>query len=129
MNRRKFINLSTAASVCTLTASALPASIYSADKEKKYSLKVTVLKRTVQQEFSNQFRDGKVEACPQFKDGQEFMVNSVWSAPEGFCHWAWADLRTLFHIVNSGTMPLMVGCCTDGFRPVFFKIERVELKI
>lgn len=126
MNRRKFINLSAATSACALASAALPGTTSADEKEKKYNLKVTVLKRSLQKDFSDQFREGAVEVCTRFKDGQEFIVNNVWGPPEGFCEWAWADLRTYFHIVNSGVIPLMVGCCTDGFRPVFFKIERVE---
>jgi uncharacterized repeat protein (TIGR04076 family) len=51
--------------------------------------------------------------------------------PEGFCSWACADIQkyvmTLargddFLGVREGTY---VTCCTDGFRPVFFLIERI----
>jgi uncharacterized repeat protein (TIGR04076 family) len=52
--------------------------------------------------------------------------------PEGFCTWAWDDItkdvETLrFHgnfqwFEEPG---VSVNCCTDGLRPVVFKIERV----
>ncbi len=88
--------------------------------------RVTVLKRSVQQEFSDRYRNGQVKQCDVFKDGQEFTVTQPWSAPEGFCQWAWADIRTyIMANFHGGELP-MVACCTDGFRPVFFRIERSD---
>ena len=46
--------------------------------------------------------------------------------PEGFCDWAWADIRVFIHDVTAGMMDRTVACCTDGYRPVFFLLERVE---
>ena len=90
--------------------------------------KVTVLKRSVQQEFADRYRNGQVKQCDQFKDGQEFTVTQPWSAPEGFCQWAWADIRTYVSAnFHGGSLPT-VACCTDGFRPVFFRIEHSEPK-
>ena len=41
---------------------------------------------------------------PLFQEGQEFILNSPYLCPEGFYTWA----------------------CTDGVRPVFFKVERTD---
>ena len=49
-----------------------------------------------------------------------------WYPPEGFCDWAWADIRTYIGLVHAGGMEQTVACCTDGFRPVFFKLERLS---
>jgi uncharacterized repeat protein (TIGR04076 family) len=61
-----------------------------------------------------------------FTDGQEFVLESPWVAPEGFCQWAWADIRTYILLVWEGKFDHFIACCTDGLRPVFFKIERIE---
>jgi uncharacterized repeat protein (TIGR04076 family) len=45
--------------------------------------------------------------------------------PEKFCEWAWADIRTYIPMVLGQGNPIAV-CCTDGFRPVFFKLERID---
>jgi uncharacterized repeat protein (TIGR04076 family) len=70
--------------------------------------------------------------CPRFELGQEFVVDSH-QCPPGFCNWAYADIqRDLAHILYGGYYPWMaqkgvaVSCCTDGLRPVVFKIERLE---
>jgi uncharacterized repeat protein (TIGR04076 family) len=90
--------------------------------------KITVVKRSVEQELADRYRDGRVKRCDRFKDGQEFIVSQPWSAPEGFCNWAWADIRTYVSAnFHGGNLPT-VACCTDGFRPVFFRIERIEPK-
>jgi uncharacterized repeat protein (TIGR04076 family) len=76
-------------------------------------------------EWNKEFREGKVKVCDKYKDGQEFAVVSPYRKPDGFCDTAWADIRTYVHMVDLGKFPASVNCCTDGFRPVFFKIERV----
>ena len=44
-------------------------------------------------------------------------MSQPWSAPEGFCQWAWADIRSYISAnFHGGNLP-MVACCTDGFRP------------
>lgn len=70
--------------------------------------------------------------CDQFEIGQEFVVNDI-NCPPGFCSWAFADIqRDLSHIFFRGSYPwfkekgVSVSCCTDGMRPVVFKIERLE---
>jgi uncharacterized repeat protein (TIGR04076 family) len=70
--------------------------------------------------------------CNRFEVGQEFLVDSH-NCPPGFCNWAYADIqRDLAHILYGGYYPWMkekgvaISCCTDGFRPVIFKLERIE---
>lgn len=103
-----------------------------------HDCKITVIKRTINHDIikdylKEEYQDRKV--CERFKDGQEFLVTkeSRYGPPEGFCQWAWADIRNdLLIIVYGGNIPHMknesaniVGC-TDWFRPVYFKLERVE---
>ena len=70
--------------------------------------------------------------CDRFSVGQEFLVDSH-NCPPGFCNWAFSDIqRDLVHILYGGYYPWMkekgvaISCCTDGLRPVIFKIERIE---
>ncbi len=103
-----------------------------------HDCKITVIKRTINHDIINdylkdEYQDRKV--CERFKDGQEFLVTkeSRYGPPEGFCQWAWADIRNdILILLYGGNIPHMknesaniVGC-TDWFRPVYFKLERVE---
>ncbi len=70
--------------------------------------------------------------CDRFELGQEFLLDTI-DCPPGFCSWAFADIqRDLVHMFFRGNYPWVqqkgatLSCCTDGFRPVFFKIERLE---
>ncbi len=72
-------------------------------------------------------------ACDLFEDGQEFLLDDFPTIPEGFCDWAWADIqRDVIGVAMGAEYPwikdpgLLISCCTDGLRPVIFKIERVE---
>ncbi len=52
--------------------------------------------------------------------------------PAGFCGRAWADIhRDVTHLALGGDFPwvrekgVMISCCSDGMRPVVFKLERL----
>lgn len=129
MERREFLS-TLAASSCAVAASR-PEGVEAAARtgeqaQKKYGVKITVLKRNFEKEFVDQLKTGPKSACTRLSDNQEFTVTSLWSAPEKFCQWAWADIRTYIPMVLGEGNPIAV-CCTDGFRPVFFKVERIEL--
>ena len=71
--------------------------------------------------------------CDRFNDGQKFKVDEAFQMPEGFCLSAWADIRHDIMIVSAGgDLPWMkqrgtvITGCTDWFRPVIFKVERIE---
>jgi uncharacterized repeat protein (TIGR04076 family) len=103
-----------------------------------YDCKITVIKRTVNQDIISEYMKVKyqeIEPCDRFEDGQEFIITkeSRYKPPEGFCEWAWADIRhDLLTLAYGGAIPHMknenenIGGCTDWFRPVYFKIERIE---
>lgn len=99
--------------------------------------KITVLKRTLNQDIVDQYAADDLKQkgygpCDRFRDGQEFILDKPDVVPEGFCGWAFADIqRDLVAIMYGGNLPWIKGgkaiaCCTDGFRPVVFRIERVE---
>ena len=68
--------------------------------------------------------------CPFFQEGQEFTVVA------GFCDWAWADIwKDVLMVANkAGAVPdgqkaglaPQFTCCTDGLRPVVFKVQSME---
>jgi len=96
-------------------------------------LKITVLKRDLYKDLIAEYAQDKdkVRLCPLFTDGQEFIMESP-NIPEKFCSWAWADIhRDCIAIFNGADYPgikqkgTIISCCTDGLRPVVFKIERI----
>ena len=124
MKRRNFVTASLG-SACALAGTVVAGDTFGKNSDEEFTLKVTVLKRTLNKEWSKELRGFEGQKCDQFTDGQEFEVTSPWEPPAGFCPWAWADIRTFIHKVNDGGMKNFVTCCTDGYRPVFFKIERI----
>ena len=72
--------------------------------------------------------------CSWLNEGDEFIISGkTGGCPEGFCGWAFADIqRDITHLRLGGSYPWQepegkrICCCTDGLRPVFFKLERVS---
>ena len=71
--------------------------------------------------------------CEVFKDGQEFMVEKDGGMPQGFCTQAWIDIYKELNVLMFGGSfyPYReegkdVVCCSDGYRPVSFQLERVD---
>ena len=73
--------------------------------------------------------------CPVFKEGQEFIIDSahIDDVPEGFCSGAYVAIYwQMMHLLLGGSCDWAIpptaalACCTDGFRPVIFKLERIE---
>jgi uncharacterized repeat protein (TIGR04076 family) len=100
------------------------------------TVKITVLKTLFHQDLADQYRRADVHygPCPMFAEGQEFIVDYLVERPEGFgCDWAWDDIHkillTLMLNGNFGTWMkdpnMFIACCTDGVKPVVFKIERL----
>lgn len=103
--------------------------------EETQKCKITVLKRTLNQDLAAEYLDitGELIACDHFHEGQEFIVDHVFRMPEGFCAWAWADIRAdILTVMVGGDPPwlkqqgIQITGCTDWFRPVIFKVERIE---
>ena len=97
-------------------------------------VKITVVKKLSNKDMFGdnppaQFTNAPV--CDRLQEGQEFIVDGA-SFPEGFCCWAYADIqRDITHLRFGGDFPWMkekgtvLSCCTDGVRPVIFKLERI----
>jgi uncharacterized repeat protein (TIGR04076 family) len=94
--------------------------------EEKYKCKITVLKKTFEEELYRKFPYGSASACGRLEEGQVFITSSRWDPPEGFCLWAWSDLQAMIHSIHEGSEITKISCCTDGLRPVTFKLERIE---
>ena len=93
-------------------------------------IRITILDRSQNKRYLREYSQSIWEPCERFKKGEQF-ISRVCNIPEGFCGWAWADIQkyvmTLarggnFLGVEEGTF---VTCCTDGYRPVFFLLERI----
>ncbi len=106
---------------------------------KEQKCKITVLKRTLNRDLRKEYLSEEYQglsACDQLHDGQEFLLEGfeeLASVPEGFCDWAWADIRQdVLRVAWGGDQPglrqpgVAIAGCTDWFRPVIFKIERIE---
>jgi len=100
-----------------------------------HKIRITVLKRFTPSEVfeTSPVTPAKpIGACELYKDGQEFVVDKDWRMPEGFCTSAWNTIycyvRTL---IFGGDLPwykekgVSIACCSDGLRPVIFKLERI----
>ena len=99
-------------------------------------VKITVIKRL---NFNEIHKDTKLNCsadltpvCDQFTEGQEF-ITDLSSVPEGFCPFAYVDISRYISGLRAGAnYPWMnekgkvLACCTDGFRPVVFCLERIE---
>lgn len=100
-------------------------------------VKITVVKRLNRDQIHAGADPGcscRGEAlCPLFREGQEFIAEYT-RMPEGFCAGAFADLfRFICGLQAGADYPWMnepgkvLACCNDGFRPVIFRLERVEV--
>lgn len=100
-------------------------------------LKITVIKKTLHQELidnylSDSYKNKGFGYCDKFTVGQEFTIDSLHLVPTDFCAWAWKDIQNeLAILMHDGKVPWMkdqstaIVCCTDGFRPVIFKIDKI----
>jgi uncharacterized repeat protein (TIGR04076 family) len=97
-------------------------------------VKITVVKRLDNKELygSNPpLEFTGVGLCDRLEEDQVF-ISKEGGYPEGFCAWAFADIqRDLIHLRLGGDYPWfkekgsILSCCTDGARPVMFKLERI----
>ncbi|MBW2003587.1 MAG: TIGR04076 family protein [Deltaproteobacteria bacterium] len=95
-----------------------------------YKIKITILKKLFHKDLIESYADNPSvwTACQKFKEGEVFLVDEMepWEMPDGFCGWAWADMQKMIWSMSRGGPRRFVTCCTDGYRPVIFKLERVD---
>ncbi len=93
-------------------------------------VRITVVRRLWHEDLIAESCDHVWPPCGKFEEGQAFVSEGA-EMPEGFCTWAWCDIQkyvmTLARGGNfRGVEPgQYVTCCTDGFRPVLFRLERL----
>lgn len=93
-------------------------------------VRITVLRRSQNVDFLEAYADSVWEPCERLIEGRSFVSKGA-NIPLGFCSWAWADIQKYVLVLARGGNFLgvkpgtFVTCCTDGFRPVFFLVERV----
>lgn len=98
-------------------------------------VKLTVLKRTAPSDLFETLPVKEQEwmvPCPMYQDNQEMILDENLQMPEGFCQSAWISIYPNVRTIGyGGNLPFFeeegvaVSCCTDGMRPVIFKIERL----
>lgn len=101
-------------------------------------VKITVIKKMSTKDVYHdnvpcQIAEDYSQECPRLNVGDEFVVPENGACPDGFCGWAFADIHVMItHLRLGGIFPFYrdegmgIACCTDGMRPVFFKLERLE---
>ncbi|MFW9916916.1 MAG: TIGR04076 family protein [Candidatus Thorarchaeota archaeon] len=99
---------------------------------------ITVLKRTFHEDLAKEYCRRETGICEAFEEGQTFLTEDPIQQPEDFpCGWAWSDINkvvlTLMQGGNFGSSwnwmkndESLITCCTDGVRPVIFKVEVIE---
>lgn len=104
-----------------------------------HRVKITVLKKIDPEIIFNghiPFRpesDQLYKICDAVDEGEEFIVEKDREMPNGFCASAWKAIGNSLSVIQWGgdyypNLPRGVAftCCSDGIRPVSFKLERLE---
>ena len=99
------------------------------------NIRITVLKKFNPKDvFGHEItypRGEIVPTCYVFEEGEEFVIENL-EKPEKFCGWGWKTVVKDIAILDAGddvswTEPgVIYTCCTDGARPVSFKLERID---
>jgi uncharacterized repeat protein (TIGR04076 family) len=97
-------------------------------------VKITVIRSLYNPELGEKYRRPDIHKgpCP-YEEGQEFQVENAVQVPDGLCPWAWHDMYKFVLALMSGaefagmkqSNTILVNC-TDGIKPVVFKLERVD---
>jgi uncharacterized repeat protein (TIGR04076 family) len=96
--------------------------------------RITVIKKDCNMELVNSYviQPENFSICNRVEENQVFIITNPYEMPEGICAWAWADIRPQILAMASGsTFEFLkdknstIASCSDHFRPVTFKIERM----
>lgn len=99
-----------------------------------YPVKITVLKQLDMGDLFKEYAADTVDPiCFMCQDKRTYISRGL-RAPPDFCGWAWGDLqRDAAHLAMGADFPWMkqpgtiISTCTDGLRPVVFKLERLPM--
>ena len=96
----------------------------------KHRVRITVLKKLFNQELLEQYAANPESwtECTHFQVGDQFVkdLEKPWEMPAGFCGWAWADIQKTVYGMARGGQDVFLTCCTDGYRPVIFALEKID---
>jgi len=95
--------------------------------------RITVFKKAFHKDVIDEYLprlSGEAQVCPVFEEAQGFEVDSPFGVkPEGFCDWARTDIHKVVALKMMGADPTPgteFACCSDGLRPVTFRIRRID---
>jgi len=104
-----------------------------------HKCKITVLRTECYKDLQKAYlADPESGVCPMFHEGDVFMVDGdvFWKMMNGkFCSEAWDCIsRYVYSALQGGSImkgwtndeKMMITCCSDGTRPVIFKLERID---
>ena len=99
-------------------------------------VKITVLRKEFYPDLADAYlTDGQAAGpCPILNVGDTFDYCGGAEMPEGFCPWAWIDIYRGVSALSAGATNTpwnirdgeTIYCCTDGIRPVVFRLEAGE---
>ena len=100
-------------------------------------VKITVLRRMFNEDLAKDYRRDDVHfgPCPFCKEGDSFTIQWPGERPDDFfCDGAWNDIQKIVLSASIGGRfgnwmkdeNTFITCCTDGIKPVVFKIERID---
>ncbi len=112
----------------------------------QHKAKLTVIDKKLYPELQEKYlADPKSGPCPFYNVGDEFIFERYGSADDFWqmgrgsqCSEAWdAISRYIYTALQGGSIMLnwtndermMIACCSDGTRPVIFRIERLDYKV
>ena len=100
-------------------------------------VKITVLRKTFNDDLAAEFGAAGLGKCPMLNEGQVFYAD--YAKPEGLCDEAWKAIYqyvfALAHGADGGLFyygdwidkkGVAICCCNDGLRPVIFKLEATD---
>lgn len=139
MDRRRFFKISSLAAIAAAAPGVVKAAGKKSSKSKTPKCRVTVLRRECYQDLQSRFLDEpEAGPCPLFQTGDVFTIDSSnvnRMVNEGnFCPKAWECIKCHVNDALTDVAPCdsktampgqTIACCSDGTRPVVFKIERI----
>ena len=98
-------------------------------------VKITVMKTARYADLIEKYENPILHAC-DMKEGQVFIANG-WEKPENFCDSAWDSISPFVMTLAHGGEDIYNGwmknkksamiSCNDGFRPVSFLLETLDI--
>ena len=99
-------------------------------------VKITVMRTACYKDLIEKYENPISNAC-DMKEGQIFIANG-WNKPEGFCDSAWESISPFVMTLAHGGEDIYDGwmknkqsamiSCNDGFRPVSFLLEVLDIE-